>query len=102
MTPMRFFVDTHDRSRGTFPEKMSAEEFEAFFEKNRTDYPRTSLVAQNVSSYKGGQFAFSASPDVVLPYGTFPKRIPYPLSERSYNANTPKLLDVSIKIWWNK
>lgn len=33
MTPMRFFVDTHDRSLGTFPEKMSQEEFEAFFEK---------------------------------------------------------------------
>jgi len=99
---------------GTFDQKLEAiivqkwvasfpeNGFEAFFEKNRTDYPRTSLVAQNVSSYKGGQFAFSASPDVVLPYGTFPKRIPYPLSERSYNANTPKLLDVSIKIWWNK
>ncbi|WP_343616233.1 SusD/RagB family nutrient-binding outer membrane lipoprotein [Flavobacterium sp.] len=99
---------------GTFDQKLEAiivqkwvasfpeNGFEAFFEKNRTDYPKTSPVAQNVSSYVGGQFAFSASPDVVVSYGTFPKRIPYPLSERSYNSNTPKLLDASVKIWWNK
>jgi hypothetical protein len=76
--------------------------FEAFFEKNRTDYPRTSPVAQNVAGYIGGQFAFTASPDAIVPYGTFPKRIPYPLTERSYNSNAPQLLDVTVKIWWNK
>lgn len=99
---------------GTFDEKLEAiivqkwvasfpeNGFEAFFEKNRTDYPKTSLVPQNVSSYVGGQFAFSASPDVVVPYGTFPKRIPYPLSERNYNPNTPELQAATVKIWWNK
>jgi len=101
-------------SAGTFDQKLEAiivqkwvasfpeNGFEAFFEKNRTDYPRTSPVAQNVPSYKGGQFTFSASPDVIVTYGSFPKRIPYPLSERNYNPNTPKLLDVTTKIWWNK
>ncbi|HEY1196001.1 SusD/RagB family nutrient-binding outer membrane lipoprotein [Flavobacterium sp.] len=99
---------------GTFQQKLEAiivqkwvasfpeNGFEAFFEKNRTDYPKTSPVAQNVSTYIGGEFAFSASPDVVVAYGTFPKRIPYPLSERSYNANTPELLASTVKIWWNK
>lgn len=99
---------------GTFDEKLEAiivqkwvasfpeNGFEAFFEKNRTDYPKTSLVPQNVLSYVGGQFAFSASPDVVVPYGTFPKRIPYPLSERNYNPNTPELQAATVKIWWNK
>lgn len=99
---------------GTFEQKLEAiivqkwvasfpeNGFEAFFEKNRTDYPKTSPVPQNISTYIGGQFAFSASPDVVVPYGTFPKRIPYPLSERSYNANTPELLSTTTKIWWNK
>jgi hypothetical protein len=33
MTEMRFFVDTHNRSTGTFPEMMSTEEFEVFFAK---------------------------------------------------------------------
>ncbi|RZJ54703.1 MAG: SusD/RagB family nutrient-binding outer membrane lipoprotein [Flavobacterium sp.] len=99
---------------GTFDQKLEAiivqkwvasypeNGFEAFFEKNRTDYPKTSPVAQNVSTYIGGQFAFSASPDVVVPYGTLPKRIPYPLTERNYNANTPELLSATTKIWWNK
>ena len=31
MTPMRFFIDTHDRSRNTFPNKLTPEEFEVFF-----------------------------------------------------------------------
>lgn len=31
MKPMRFFLDTHDRTRKTFPEKLSPEEFEKFF-----------------------------------------------------------------------
>jgi len=99
---------------GTFEQKLEAiivqkwvasfpeNGFEAFFEKNRTDYPRTSPIAQNVSGYKGGQFVFTASPDAVVPYGSFPKRIPYPLTERSYNPNAPKLLAVTDKIWWNK
>jgi hypothetical protein len=29
--PMRFFLDTHDRSRKTFPEKLTPDEFEVFF-----------------------------------------------------------------------
>jgi hypothetical protein len=99
---------------GTFDQKLEAiivqkwvvsfpeNGFEAFFEKNRTDYPKTSPVQQNNASYVGGQFAFSVSPDVILPSGTFPKRIPYPLSERLYNPNTPQLLSVDVKVWWNK
>jgi hypothetical protein len=31
MKPMRFFLDTHDRTLKTFPEKLSPEEFENFF-----------------------------------------------------------------------
>lgn len=31
MLPMRFFVDTHDRSNKTFPESLTPEEFEVFF-----------------------------------------------------------------------
>jgi hypothetical protein len=31
MQPMRFFIDTHDRSRNTFPGALSAEQFESFY-----------------------------------------------------------------------
>jgi hypothetical protein len=31
MKPMRFFLDTHDRTRKTFPEKLSVDEFEKFY-----------------------------------------------------------------------
>jgi hypothetical protein len=31
MKPMRFFLDTHDRTRKTFPEKLSPEDFEKFY-----------------------------------------------------------------------
>jgi hypothetical protein len=31
MKPMRLFLDTHDRTKKTFPEKLSAEDFEKFF-----------------------------------------------------------------------
>jgi len=31
MKPMRFFLDTHDRTRNTFPEKLSMEDFEKFY-----------------------------------------------------------------------
>lgn len=30
--PMRFFLDTHDRARNTFPQRLTREEFEGFFE----------------------------------------------------------------------
>jgi hypothetical protein len=33
MKPLRFFLDTHDRSQGTFPAKLTPQEFEVFFAK---------------------------------------------------------------------
>ena len=33
MKPMRFFLDTHDRSKGTFPAKLTPLEFEKFYAK---------------------------------------------------------------------
>ena len=32
MQPMRFYLDTHNRSTETFPAKITPEEFEVFFE----------------------------------------------------------------------
>lgn len=31
MKPMKFFLDTHDRTRNTFPEKLSVDDFEQFY-----------------------------------------------------------------------
>ncbi|AOW08209.1 hypothetical protein EM308_01045 [Flavobacterium gilvum] len=75
--------------------------FEAFFEQNRTGFPKISAVAQNNPAYVAGQLAFTASPDVQQKT-LFPKRIPYPLSERNANPNVPALKAITDKIWWNQ
>ncbi|MGO4821923.1 MULTISPECIES: SusD/RagB family nutrient-binding outer membrane lipoprotein [unclassified Flavobacterium] len=73
--------------------------FEAFFEKNRTGYPKTSSVPQTSISYVPGQITYSVNG---ITGGLFPKRIVYPLSERSSNPNTPNLIPLTTPIWWNK
>lgn len=73
--------------------------FEAFFEKNRTGYPRTSTVAQNNISYVPGQFVYAKNGSTL---GLFPKRLAYPLSERNANPNAPTLVPITTPIWWNK
>lgn len=73
--------------------------FEAFFEKNRTGYPRTSTVAQSSSSYVAGQFVYGKNGTTG---GLFPKRLAYPLSERNANPNAPTLVPITTPIWWNK
>jgi hypothetical protein len=73
--------------------------FEAFFEKNRTGYPKTSTVAQNSTSYIAGQFVYAKNGTTG---GLFPKRLAYPLSERNANPNTPTLVPITTSIWWNK
>lgn len=73
--------------------------FEAFFEKNRTGYPKTSTVAQNSTSYVAGQFVYAKNGTTG---GLFPKRLAYPLSERNANPNAPTLVPITTPIWWNK
>lgn len=71
--------------------------FEAFFEKNRTGYPRTSDVPQSDAGYIDGQFAYAVNG---VTAGLFPKRIVYPLSERNPNPNAPALELITTPIWW--
>jgi hypothetical protein len=65
MKPMRFFLDTHDRSRNTFPAKLTPQEFEVFFakyEKACCDegvvpvrlYARTSAAPDTFGNVNGG------------------------------------------------
>lgn len=71
---------------------------EAFFEKNRTGYPKTSAVAQSAGGYIPGQFAYSKTGTT---NGLFPKRLVYPLSERNANANVPALIPITTPVWWD-
>ncbi len=98
-------------SSGTFDTKLEAiitqkwissfpgNGFEAFFETNRTGYPKTSTVPQSNASYVPGQLAYSANGSTA---GQFPKRIAYPLTERNPNPNCPALVPITTKVWWNK
>lgn len=73
--------------------------FEAFFETNRTGYPKTSAVPQSSPSYVPGQIAYAVNGTTS---GLFPKRLAYPLSERNANSNTPSLIPITTPVWWNK
>lgn len=95
---------------GTFDQKLEAiitqkwaasfpgNGFEAFFEINRTGYPRTSTVPQSNAAYVPGQLAYSVTGTTS---GLFPKRIVYPLSERNGNVNAPNLIPVTTPVWWD-
>lgn len=73
--------------------------FEAFFEKNRTGYPKTSAVPQSDITYVPGQISYSVNGFTA---GLFPQRIVYPITERSSNPNTPNLIPLTTPIWWTK
>jgi hypothetical protein len=95
---------------GTFEQKLEAiitqkwiasfpgNGFEAFFETNRTGYPVTSAVYQDNPDYIPGQIVYSKSG---VTGGLFPKRMAYPLTERNANTNSPALVPITTKIWWN-
>lgn len=95
---------------GTFDEKLEAiitqkwvaafpgNGFEAFFDTNRTGYPKTSAVPQSDAGYVAGELAYGVNGSTG---GLFPKRIVYPLSERNANPNTPTLVPITTPIWWD-
>ncbi|MBP6460566.1 MAG: SusD/RagB family nutrient-binding outer membrane lipoprotein [Crocinitomicaceae bacterium] len=72
--------------------------FEAFFEKNRTGYPKTSAVAQSAGSYVPGQIVYAKNGTTG---GLFPRRIAYPLTERNANPNVPALIPITTPVWWD-
>lgn len=76
-------------------------QLEAFFEKNRTGFPKTSSVYSTDPNYVPGQFVFSKSSS--LPAGQFPKRLVFPENERQRNTNTPSIVDnpITKPVWWS-
>ncbi|QQS50546.1 MAG: SusD/RagB family nutrient-binding outer membrane lipoprotein [Bacteroidota bacterium] len=77
---------------------------EAFFESNRTGYPRKSAVAPWLNgtynvAYQGGQISYSLEG---VTGGLFPKRLLYPQDEVNLNTNFPGQTSVTDKVWWDK
>jgi hypothetical protein len=82
MKPLRMFLDTHDRTHKTFPEKLTPEEFEGFF----TGYEKACYeegvipLKVHVGYNEGRAFCLNLAPDaeavkrahdkVGLPYDT--------------------------------
>lgn len=76
----------------------NAHALEAYFERNRTGYPRTSLVYSTAATYVPGQFVY---PKNAVTAGKFAKRLIFPDSERSKNSNTPAEKTITEKVWWD-
>lgn len=65
MQPMRFFVDTHDRSRQTFPDKLTPAEFEVFYTKYEQACLEEGVVPLrvHVGYAEGRAFCFNMATD---------------------------------------
>ena len=72
--------------------------FEAFFEQNRTGYPRISSVPQTSGSYVPGEWSYSINGTTG---GQFPKRLVFPESVTSTNQNAPALIELTVPVWWD-
>jgi len=98
-------------STGTFEQKLEqiitqkwasfpgSHSLEGFFEKNRTGYPATSPVYSNAANYIPGQFVVSK---VSFLGNNLPKRLIFPDNERKTNPNTPAIVPLTQKVWWDK
>lgn len=71
---------------------------EAFFEKNRTGFPRTSSVYSTSENYVPGQLVYSITG--LTGAGNFPKRLLFPNVESSRNPKTPAQVPITTKVWW--
>lgn len=74
--------------------------WEAFCDVNRTGYPKAGSVTSQDPSYVVGNFAPSIN--TVLAAGDFPRRLIYPKTSSDYNSNTPVVIPIQTKLWWNK
>lgn len=65
MKPMRYFLDTHDRQLGTFPEQLTPAQFETFFAQYEQACQAEGVVAlrTHVSYADGRAFCLNLAPD---------------------------------------
>ena len=78
---------------------------EAFFEHNRTGYPRESAVNPGdddfTDNYVEGEFTKAVLGNLEPPI-VYPKRLMFPSSERSKNPeNIPAAQAINRKVWWD-
>ncbi|KAB2923831.1 MAG: DUF4242 domain-containing protein [Dechloromonas sp.] len=66
MQAMRYFLDTHDRSRGTFPAQLTPEEFEVFFAQYEAACQAEGVIPlrTHVGYAEGRAFCLNLAPDV--------------------------------------
>ncbi|SMO55382.1 SusD/RagB family nutrient-binding outer membrane lipoprotein [Solitalea koreensis] len=95
---------------GTFDQKLEAiitqkwasmvgsHALEAFFEKNRTGFPKTSAVYSDSPSYVPGQIVY---PKEGITQGLFAKRLIFSDRDRQRNPNVPAMVPVTTKVWWD-
>jgi hypothetical protein len=72
---------------------------EAFFEQERTGYPKTSAVYSTDQAYVPGQWVYSNNG---VTAGQFPKRLVFPSVSKERNKNTPAEVPITTKVWWGK
>lgn len=65
MKPLRYFLDTHDRAHGSFPEKLTPEEFEVFFAQYRQACAAEGVVPLKIhlGCDQGRAFCLNLAPD---------------------------------------
>lgn len=70
MERMRFFVDTHDKKDGTFPEALSDEQFSQFFALYQEACQAEGVIALqvNVGLEEGRAFCMTMAPNVEAVY----------------------------------
>lgn len=73
---------------------------EAYFERNRLEYPEYNLGGYDVPSYEPGQLVYPIGS--VMNLGDFPMRLLFPETERNRNPNTPDQIGATVKVWWDK
>lgn len=74
--------------------------WESFLEVNRTGFPNAGTVNSEDPAYVVGQLAPSIN--TVLGSGQFPRRLIYPKTSSDYNPNTPAVVPIQDKLWWQK
>lgn len=95
-------------SGGSFDDKLKAimtqkwvamfkQGWEAFFDQERTGYPKKSSVPATDPNYVPGELTYSVTG---VTGGQFPKRLLFPSASKDVNVNTPTLVPVTTKVWW--
>jgi len=77
----------------------SGHTIEAFFEQERTGYPKTSAVYSTSDAYIPGEWVYAKNG---VTANRFPKRLVFPASSRDRNKNTPAEVPIYTKVWWGK